>query len=142
MKYDPIAWESKFELGVDDIDFQHHYFLDLVNRIAGELGEGENHGYQDALLAELAAYARFHFISEENMMLRAGFPGQEEHRRRHLELIDQLSVKVNFFKLGHSEEKARELVEFLVQWFIGHTTNEDQRFADFLKRQESSTDSS
>ena len=132
MKYDPIAWEPRFELGVEDIDFQHHYFLDLVNRIAGELGESADHGYQDALLAELNAYARFHFVSEENMMLRAGFPGREEHRARHLELIDQLSVKVNYFKLSHSEEKARDLIDFLVQWFIGHTTNEDQRFADFL----------
>ena len=39
-----------------------------------------------ALIAELNAYARFHFISEENMMARAGYPDLEAHRKHHNEV--------------------------------------------------------
>ena len=28
-----IHWKSEYDLGIEDIDFQHHYFLNLINRL-------------------------------------------------------------------------------------------------------------
>ena len=32
-------WDARFELGREDGDLQHRYFLNLVNRLAGALSD-------------------------------------------------------------------------------------------------------
>ena len=128
-----LTWETKFELGVEEIDLQHRYFLGLVNRVSAELDHHYDQPYLLALFNELNAYARFHFISEENMMLKAGYPNLEAHRHHHRELIDQLNAREWKLRTRPSDEEASNLVAFLKQWFLSHTTREDKQFAEFLK---------
>lgn len=128
-----IEWTASYRLGVDDIDFQHQYFANLINRIANELGTSDNEGDRRALLSELNAYATFHFISEENLMRRAGFPDLETHRRHHRELIDELNAREGLLLVRKSPEAADDVVRFLVAWFLAHTTGEDRKFAAFLQ---------
>ena len=129
----PVAWDTGYEIGIEDIDFQHHVFLNLINRIAAELVHVENVSYRSALISELNAYALFHFISEENMMARAGYDHLDEHRRHHRELIDRLSSRENMLALKGTPEEGAELIQFLVDWFMYHTTHEDRLFAAFLQ---------
>ncbi len=135
MKNSHIEWSSSYELGIEDIDFQHHFFLNLINRLADEMRTAEHLKYRTALIAELNAYARFHFISEENMMTKAGYPGLENHKKHHRELIDQLSSKGNRLVKFQSDKEAGEIIEFLLNWFIQHTMHEDRLFADYYHQQ-------
>lgn len=127
-----IEWNASYVLGVEDIDFQHRYFANLINRLAEELATCDDDPHRRALLNELNAYAAFHFISEENMMRRAGFPLLEQHRRHHRELIDELSAREGLLLLRNSPQAADDVMQFLIAWFTAHTTGEDRRFADFL----------
>ena len=77
-----IEWLTKYEIGIEDIDLQHHFFFNLINRLAGELTRSDDLNYQNALVSELNAYARFHFISEENMMFRVGYPESVNHKKQ------------------------------------------------------------
>ena len=86
MESNVIDWNQKYDLGVEDIDFQHHFFLNLINRLAKDLLELDNTDYQLSLISELNAYANFHFISEENMMRRANYPELEIHQKHHLDI--------------------------------------------------------
>ena len=113
MSHQRIEWLSTYNLGIDDIDFQHHFFLNLINRLAEELSTSENLEYRSGLIAELNAYARFHFISEENMMLRAGYPRLAEHRQHHHKLLEQLSFKENKLIMRKSEQDAEAVIDFL-----------------------------
>ena len=88
---------------------------------------------QQRLFVELNAYAKFHFISEENLMFRHKYPGLQAHELQHRTLIDQLSAKQGLF--GLKRLAAGEVIGFLQSWFIGHTTHEDRLFADFLRQQ-------
>lgn len=127
-----IEWSTRFELGVEDIDFQHRYFANLINRLAAELATTDDDPHRRALLSELNAYATFHFISEENMMRRAGFPLLDQHRRHHRELIDELNAREGLLLLRKSTQAADDVMRFLIAWFTAHTTGEDRKFADFL----------
>ncbi len=127
-----IEWNASFLLGIDDIDFQHRYFANLINRLGEELTTSDDDAHRRALLSELNAYAGFHFISEENMMRRAGFPLLEQHRRHHRELIDELSAREGLLLLRKSAQAADDVMQFLVAWFTAHTTGEDRKFADFV----------
>lgn len=130
-----LAWLPDFDLGIEEIDLQHHYFLTLINRLHRELQSSDQHEYQVALLRELNAYVTFHFISEENMMRRSGYDHLNEHQRHHYKLIDQLNAKEAGLNQRYDREEARAVVEFLVHWFKAHTTGEDKQFAEFLHQQ-------
>lgn len=133
-----VAWDKKYETGVEDIDLQHHYFLNLVNRLVAELEKGQDPEYIEALVSELNAYARFHFTSEERMMIHSNYPYYEVHKNHHLDLLQSLGVKE--FKLIHTstKEEAEEMIRFLINWFIDHTTGEDKDFANYLLKNEQS----
>lgn len=132
MNYEIIEWQPKYELGIEDIDYQHHFFLNLINRLARELQKTENIDYRAALISELSAYGRFHFISEENIMFQAGYPEFIEHKNLHFELIDQLSTKANLLALTNSNMSAMKILDFLIDWFLDHTATEDRLFANYL----------
>ena len=136
MKEKQIDWKDEYNLGIQDIDFQHHYFLNLINRLSEELRMTTSQGRRSALIAELNAYARFHFISEENIMAAAGYPQLEQHRQHHLDLISKLNSREAMLQLDKSDERADDIVEFLMNWFLGHTVGEDRLFADFYHRQQ------
>lgn len=132
-KQEHINWKFEYNLGIEDIDLQHHFFANLINRLSEEFKSSDNPEYQSALISELNAYARFHFISEENMMFLAGYPRLNEHRKHHLNLLEKLSDKENIFRLNPSQEDAEEVIHFLIDWFMNHTVQEDRLFADYLQ---------
>ncbi|HRY14473.1 MAG: hemerythrin family protein [Leptospiraceae bacterium] len=132
MKRQPIEWKNDYEIGIEDIDFQHHFFLNLINRLSNELATVDDLNYREALINELSAYARFHFISEENMMYRTGYPDLEQHRNLHRELIDKLSNEELYLFLHRSSKSIEQIIDFLLGWFFNHTLNADRLFANYL----------
>lgn len=128
-----VKWRPEYEIGIEDIDFQHHFFLNLINRLASEIEESDNLYYRAALIEELNAYGRFHFLSEENMMLKAGYPEFTKHKALHFELLDQLSARGNMLSLNNSNKTAMEILDFLVDWFLQHTIIEDRLFSEYLQ---------
>ena len=123
-----LIWSAAYDTGVEEVDLQHRYFLVLINRLRLELASCTDGKYCQRLLNELAKYATFHFVSEENMMIKFGYPDFDRHRMLHLELIDQLSSRM--------QAKTYEpLFEFLVDWFVQHTTTEDHMIGEFVRNQ-------
>lgn len=123
------TWQSKFEIGHQRIDFEHRIFLDLVNNIVEHLQQNKSRDTIIRLILELEKYAIFHFVSEENIMIEMNFPELEEHRSLHHNLLDELSNKKIEFELGNNEFE--DFVEFLYNWFIQHTLQEDKKVAQF-----------
>lgn len=130
-----IHWARGYETGVEDIDLQHHYFLNLVNTVSDAIQERQGTEYLEALVSELSAYARFHFKSEERMMLHSGYPEYEAHKNLHFDLIQQLGVEQYKLTNPTHAEDAQAVIDFLLRWFIEHTTTEDRRFATYLLKQ-------
>lgn len=133
MSQEYIVWSPDYALGIKDIDDQHKVFVNLINRLSNELRGEISQDHTAAIINELDAYARFHFISEENIMCRAGYPKLDEHKSLHLSLIDKLGSKEGLLSLQPTKERIDEIIEFLAGWFLNHTMNEDKLFADFIR---------
>lgn len=131
-----IDWQTDFELGIQDIDLQHRLFLNLINRLILSFELPGKEKQQAALLTELSAYARFHFVSEESIMLLEGYPGYAEHKQAHLQLLDQLSSRINMFHIGDPSQESAHLITFLTSWFFAHTAHLDRQFALFLVKRD------
>ncbi|MEO5351016.1 MAG: hemerythrin family protein [Magnetococcus sp. YQC-3] len=125
---DLIEWKSGYSTGNKDVDLQHQYFANLINRINQEFMEQHDYAYQVRLLQELHRYAVFHFFSEENIFLKLGFNDLESHERLHQSLLNELNSMIKNSVV--QQNSPHRILQFLTDWFIEHTTQEDiQDFA-------------
>lgn len=127
-----IDWSDKFFTGQREVDLQHQYFAELINRIIWEVMEVNDIKYHQLLIEELMLYAHFHFKSEENILLRLNYQDLQTHKRLHRELIDSLSARVNIINEG--AENSIILIDFIVKWFMEHTLGVDiSSFAELVR---------
>ncbi|MDX1593177.1 MAG: bacteriohemerythrin [Gammaproteobacteria bacterium] len=126
-----IEWNETYLTGIEEIDLQHRYFSRLINRIETRLGKGGVGAATAPLLMELVHYARFHFLSEENLMAEGGFPGLAHHKQLHAELIERLNNEIHLLEgelvgPGH-------ITAMLSDWFRDHTLVEDRKYVSHLQ---------
>ena len=126
-----VKWESSLNTGCESVDLQHQYFMDLINRIEKDYKASNDDAYSQKLIEELKKYAEFHFASEENIATSMKLPGIAGHHQRHQELLGE-------FK-SYAEELSQRLIsidqflQFLTDWFTGHTYYEDQKLFGMIK---------
>ncbi|MCF6354184.1 MAG: hemerythrin family protein [Candidatus Polarisedimenticolaceae bacterium] len=128
-----LAWDQKWSVGVEGIDLQHRYFIDLINRIYAET-EARDTTHQTRLINELGSYTQQHFMSEENIMHKLGFPGMEKHCATHQELLERLNGQIGLYLVDMLN--AAEIASNLADWLIPHVTTEDREFAGFVRQLE------
>jgi hemerythrin len=121
----PLHWSIRFETGNETVDLQHRYFVDLVNRLAVELQASDDRAYRARILQELHAYARFHFLSEENVLSRVAPAALESHRALHEQLLCDLGNHLQ--KTTDRPDEVDDVMGFVGKWLIEHTLNEDRR---------------
>ena len=125
-----LEWDHKFEVGIERIDAQHHIFFSLVGEFQNARLAGASMEKLDSILNEIALYAKYHFYSEVNVMKTYHYPEMKAHQKLHFNLLNDLSNKMTGLHLGLNQ--ASDIETFLIQWFVGHTTNEDARFGRFV----------
>jgi hemerythrin len=108
-----LEWKTKYELGVEEIDSQHRLFFEVIIRLVEALNDKHDLNYLMSLITELNAFARFHFMSEENMMVLVGFPGYEKHKNHHVELLGLLANKKMEFNNSMSDEQLMSIIYFI-----------------------------
>ncbi|MGR8932328.1 MAG: bacteriohemerythrin [Gammaproteobacteria bacterium] len=125
-----IQWRKQFVVGHAGVDRGHEILLELIRNASLAFENEEPKAWCLRLLREVRKYADFHFFSEENLMLRFGFPGYLEHQRAHTELLSALDERINAYSSDQINLEA--VVVFLFDWFVIHTTKEDKKFGKYL----------
>lgn len=122
-----IQWNDSFSIGDPHVDAQHRMFLSLIERFSEARIQGASNDKLHRILQELLRYAAFHFYSEENLMMDCHSPDLEVHRGLHAQLMETLKDNVYGFELG--ECSSIQVEDFLVDWFVMHTTQEDKKIS-------------
>jgi hemerythrin len=128
-------WDSHFETGLAEVDQQHHFLVDLINRFGDLLTQVApvSRGALEQVLNELAAYSQYHFKDEQGLMQRAGIDAR--HFARHLQVHDSFLQEVT--RLGQTvlqrSEAAEPLLKFLIYWLACHILGTDQSMARQLR---------
>ena len=120
-----LEWQLDFETGNEYVDLQHRYFVDLINRVGTNFRETNDAAYKEKLISELRKYADFHFTSEENIATSCNLPGVSSHHQRHSELLEEFNHRAEDLNKGLTT--VDDFLEFLTDWFVGHTVYEDQK---------------
>ena len=127
-----IEWTSGLSLGIPDIDAQHRFLLDLINRLDGLASEGGDRASLGQIVRELDAYAKQHFALEEERFKRFAYPEARAHKAEH----DAFIAKVDEFELAFAIGKAEiseEILNYLRTWLTRHIAFSDKKYRPYLK---------
>ncbi|MCI5124053.1 MAG: hypothetical protein D3925_06150 [Candidatus Electrothrix sp. AR5] len=132
-----LEWRDEYNVGVKEIDSQHKSFFQIIEKISDLHIKGAGHVNQaiklDGLLDELLDYARLHFHTEEELMVRYRYPMIDSQKKEHAIIMSELSRQVRAIRCSNGS--IAKLVYFLVQWFIKHTVYSDRELGVFIIRQ-------
>ncbi|MDR2924576.1 MAG: bacteriohemerythrin [Azoarcus sp.] len=127
-----MAWSDEFVLGIASIDEQHRWLVDTTNRLHDEFASDSlRHEELRETLEKLVDYTVNHFIVEEDLFNRYGYPEEEAHRRRHDEFSRHVLELLLKFEKG--ERVSGDVLEFLQTWLLKHILKEDKAYVPFLK---------
>lgn len=130
-----IPWESKFELGISEIDEQHKHMLAIINKLYDmfEAKEHENQVEIDKVIKEMADYALYHFATEEKYFELFAYENKEPHIKIH----DQYRAKIVEWQDRYSANNDKaiffEISTFLHDWWTWHINNTDRDYVPFMK---------
>lgn len=124
-----IEWKDNYNLGIEEIDFEHRIFVSIIKKIDNAVNSDKDKSLL-RLILELKKYASFHFQSEENTMMDVNFPEIIEHKRQHERLLSKLQLIILQIEMNQIE--LNKLPQFLMKWFIDHTLEEDKKLANYL----------
>ena len=132
-----IAWNDSLSTGVAEIDAQHKDFIKLIQRLQILHDKNGSKEFIHRILLELAKYAEYHFISEENLMLLFKYPLLTQHQEQHQMLLRSVKYKLEAYENGSLS--LGEVIAFLSDWLLNHTTKEDRKIGDYLRSQAEDT---
>ena len=82
-----LTWSHECIVGVEAMDDQHGILMDTLNELRVMLLRGVDRACVSLQLERLIDFTQMHFQSEEQLLLRQGFPGINEHRTAHHHLL-------------------------------------------------------
>ena len=137
MQNDPLAsfeifpWNGNFETGIEEIDLQHKKLVEILNRLATHLAGRSDETTLNEAFDELAAYADYHFKSEEAVWAR--FLKEDDSYGRHEAAHHRFIDDVLALKAQESSKPIdtilHEIVTFLTKWLAHHIFDDDKRMA-------------
>ena len=83
------------------------------------------------LLQNLSQYAQDHFLTEEKLFIKYGYPQKNDHMDEHNQFVQQVVDFKEAFEVG-SGILSLEVMNFLTQWLVNHIKVSDKAYAPFL----------
>ena len=94
--------------------------------------EGRGKEAIGSILTELIEYTKTHFAHEEKIMKDTGYPGYDEQKQLHENLIRQVIDLNGRFNSGKAV--SQEILTFLKNWLINHIQGVDKRYAPHMNK--------
>lgn len=136
-----MLWKEKYNIGVDLIDRQHQ---ELFNRVNGFLTVlrapvpwEEKVQEVNETLAFMQEYVVVHFRDEERYQEEIGYPGLEEHRKVHGQLIREVGEFAQKYQQeGYREVLVQQFGGRLLTWLINHVAATDLKIGEYARSKE------
>lgn len=123
-----IAWNKRYELGVDFIDKEHKLLFSTMNKL---LRLSEDEDKSEWVCREgvkfLKNHSLEHFEHEEEYMQSIGYEEYETHKRLHDNFREKTlpALENEMEVMKYSTESIRHFLGICIGWVISHTLTED-----------------
>jgi len=132
---DLITWSNRFSCGVKLIDDQHKGLVDLINEMFNHVSSNyaQEKKYFNVIIHEAVNYVKYHFATEEKIMLATKFPGYAEHKKEHEKFIHIVIQHIHDYE-GGKRLTLTTFTRFLRDWVLSHIALVDKLYFDhFIK---------
>ncbi|WRS28428.1 hemerythrin family protein [Oscillospiraceae bacterium MB08-C2-2] len=131
-----MLWKGKYELGVQLVDEQHKELFARVEAFIQTLRSSASWENKVTKVNEtldfMKNYVVEHFQDEEEYQRKIGYPGYEEHRKIHADMVSYVvKISEEYERLGFDEQLMQQFAGKLLAWLINHVASEDQRIAAY-----------
>jgi hemerythrin len=132
MPYRFAVWQDRYRIGMPAIDEQHQQLFAMANDLYRRVRAGKSGSQITPTVDFLLNYTRSHFVLEEELMRKHGYPDLPAHRAEHVELLRQTEVMMTRLRSGETVAML-ELAQFLIDWLMHHVLETDQKLASFFQ---------
>ena len=135
-----ITWTDEISVN-DEIDAQHKKLFDIVNELHASVTVGAERSTLANIFNELIDYTIYHFQTEERYFVDLAYPDAQAHKKEHDDLTEQVVKLQSQFAEGDLVISF-ELLDFLYDWLMKHTSDSDIKFRRFLEGRDGHTGTS
>jgi len=126
-----LGWDESFSVGVDYIDRQHMYLINLINRIHEAIERFDPKATVETIL-DMKSYTEVHFAEEEELMKQYGYPDLEAHVRQHQGFIRKTEMFLNDLEAAPLATTS-EVASFLLDWLVTHIQKVDAQYGTYIR---------
>lgn len=125
-------WDDKYLLDISIIDEQHRgFFMLLEHELWGIENPTQEHMID--LLDKLENYLRVHFIDEESLLEKSGYPDLRNHKLQHsyfIQKVNEMKLELTYKNLFLYEK----LIDFMKKWFLAHILQYDKKYQEVIQK--------
>jgi len=129
--FEIFPWNANFESGIAIVDEQHKQLVHLLNKVAAHLAHQSEAITLNNVFDELAAYADYHFKTEEALWEPCFHDDQWylTHKQVHSSFMTEV-VRLKGMEGEKSlDEVIEDILKFLTHWLAYHILDSDKRMA-------------
>jgi hemerythrin-like metal-binding protein len=126
-----LPWKDEYNINVAVIDKQHRRLADLVSQLHQALRSDPSAAASRERLHELIGFARLHFATEEELMLKYEYPDYRAHLAEHKLLLAQLQTLAAAID-ENSGVGFRSDADIADDWVSKHLLERDMELGRFL----------
>lgn len=127
-----FPWTEELKTGISQVDEHHKWLVDTTNRLHDELSKTEpDRAVVGEILFGLVDYTYNHFIMEEELFERLGYPGSAAHQAQHNAFTDKLNGLLDRHERG--ESVTLEAMALLREWLTRHIMKADKSYVAFFR---------
>ncbi len=118
-----IVWSDKSKIGVPILDEHHRGIVSVINSLFYYMSHPASKSVLMAHLGMIEQYGRIHFLVEEELLEKAGYPELETHKAQHEDLTRKTHIiAMECRRTGDPQA----LLQFLKTWWIEHINVDDK----------------
>ena len=127
-----MPWGEHLEIGIAEIDEQHRWLVDTTNSLHALLSTGDAQAAElGAILEQLMDYTMNHFIVEEEIFHRLGYPETAAHKAQHDKFTAQIMDLLQRHDAG--DISGSETLDLLAEWLTHHILKVDKAYVSFFR---------
>ena len=124
-------WSEELEVGIGIIDEQHRWLVDQTNALYDALRDGGSREVVGEILEGFMDYTMNHFIVEEELFTRLGYPESGAHKAQHNRFCDQVMSLLVRHESG--EQVGVDALELLKNWLTHHILKVDKAYVEHFR---------
>lgn len=127
-----LTWDESYSVGVRKIDNEHKLLIAMINKAYDSVNDQDDQDALRELADDMRGYAKSHFATEADFMVKYDYPGIEEHRRKHNDFMLHAAPTAKLFSNEGQDIDPLKVFKYLAEWLSDHIQETDKELGAFL----------